>query len=62
MKKSATQLQTRSTNIYPPDQTGAETQDSSGATRMGNNQDIAELVWKHSREHIPKHFRKPSRR
>ena len=51
MKKNATQQQTRSPNIYPADNTAAGLMDKPGAG-AGNDQDLAELVWKYFREEI----------
>jgi hypothetical protein len=52
MKKSATQLQTRSTNIYRPDHTAAGPMDKSSAAGAANGNNFAELVCKHFREQI----------
>jgi hypothetical protein len=53
MKKSATGPQTRSpTNIYPPDHMAAWPMDKSGAAGAANDNNLAELVWKHFREEI----------
>lgn len=51
MKKIATP-QRQSVNICPPDHITGPAMDNSGAAGAGNDQDPAELAWKHSREQI----------
>ena len=39
-------------NIYPAQHTAAGAMDKSGAASAGNDQDLAELVWKHFAEEV----------